>query len=447
MCQPTQAADDARHEAPRALALLAAGPDPAYDDLVRLAAQVCGTPMALLALLDQHHVRLIARLGVDADQVPREGSLCARTAAAGDLLVVTDADAGPACAEQSLVTGAERVRFFAAVPLLTTQGQSVGALGVLDRVPRSLTAAQQEGLRAVARQAMLLLEGHRLGARPKATRQVSRRPRAAGAGETSATARPRGASARAPEASAGAAMASAALPPHPSERALAEGRFEALFRAFPGVVVVSTLGEGRCLDVNDAFLRLTGYRREEAVGRTLLETNLLADAWERARIRQMLRDQRAIDCLPVRLRTPAGGTRAGLLSAAVVRLGLERLVLTVISDVTEHQEEQQARQRREAQAQLVQKRESLGRLASTIGHDFNNLLTGILGHAGLALAQLPEGEARNHLAAIEQAATRAATLTQQLLTYAGEGQIASEAVSLTRLVEGMGDLLQAAATR
>lgn len=114
MCQPTQAADDARHEAPRALALLAAGPDPAYDDLVRLAAQVCGTPMALLALLDQHHIRLIARLGVDADQVPREGSLCARTAAAGDLLVVTNADAGPACAEQSLVTGAERVRFFAA---------------------------------------------------------------------------------------------------------------------------------------------------------------------------------------------------------------------------------------------------------------------------------------------------------------------------------------------
>ena len=94
--------------------------------------------------------------------------------------------------------------------------------------------------------------------------------------------------------------------------------------------------------------------------------------------------------------------------------------------------------------QHAQKMESLGVLAGGIAHDFNNLLVGVLGNAGLALAELPpEAPVRHEIEAIQTAAIRASELTRQLLAYAGRGRFVIGRMSLGRLVDEMGYLLSA----
>jgi len=107
-------------------------------------------------------------------------------------------------------------------------------------------------------------------------------------------------------------------------------------------------------------------------------------------------------------------------------------------------------ERRKVQVKLLhaQKLESLGVLSGGIAHDFNNLLVGILGNAGLALQELPaDATARDTLRDIETAALRAAELTRQLLAYAGKGQFVVGPVSLSQLVEEMGNLLATAVAK
>jgi signal transduction histidine kinase/CheY-like chemotaxis protein len=91
----------------------------------------------------------------------------------------------------------------------------------------------------------------------------------------------------------------------------------------------------------------------------------------------------------------------------------------------------------------AQKLESLGLLAGGIAHDFNNLLSTVSGNAELAAEELPGGSpARPHLAAVRAAARRGATLTRQLLAYAGQRETAAEPLDLGRLVADIGELLR-----
>jgi len=111
-------------------------------------------------------------------------------------------------------------------------------------------------------------------------------------------------------------------------------------------------------------------------------------------------------------------------------------------DVTEQKRAEEERLAMQLQVQQTQKLESLGLLAGGIAHDFNNLLCGMLGSAELALAQLPASHpARLDLDLTRETAQRATDLCKQLLAYSGKGRFVVEALDLSLLVEGMGQLL------
>lgn len=113
-------------------------------------------------------------------------------------------------------------------------------------------------------------------------------------------------------------------------------------------------------------------------------------------------------------------------------------------------EREQMEEERRKQAQLLQtqKLESLGMLAGGIAHDFNNLLTAMLGYASLARMQFGENATLDsHLSHIEKAAERAAELCQQMLAYAGRGQVAARPADLNKLVAEMGQLLSTAISK
>lgn len=116
----------------------------------------------------------------------------------------------------------------------------------------------------------------------------------------------------------------------------------------------------------------------------------------------------------------------------------------VISDITEMRHAEEERRQLETKVQETQRLESLGVLAGGIAHDFNNLLVGALGHAHLALRDLPPGSpVRRNLERIERAATRAAELCHQMLAYAGQAAFETAPLDLAETVEEIGDLFAA----
>lgn len=115
----------------------------------------------------------------------------------------------------------------------------------------------------------------------------------------------------------------------------------------------------------------------------------------------------------------------------------------VVTDVTERKRLEKEKRKLQARSRKAQKMESLGLLAGGIAHDFNNLLVGILGHASLALMDLPEDSPVQPLIQqVETAAIRASELTQEMLAYSGKGRFVVERIDLPELVEEMVNLLE-----
>jgi serine/threonine-protein kinase len=124
----------------------------AFDDIARLAAEICGTEIALITLVDADYQWFKAKVGVAQEGTPRDLSFCGHCITGSEPLVVHDTHVDRRFADNPLVTGEPHIRFYAGVPLLVEEGSSVGALSVASREVRTLTAKQLDSLRRLARQ-------------------------------------------------------------------------------------------------------------------------------------------------------------------------------------------------------------------------------------------------------------------------------------------------------
>jgi diguanylate cyclase (GGDEF)-like protein len=129
-----------------------------YDEIVRAAAELCGTPVSLVSLIDEDRQWFKAKVGLEADQTPRDIAFCAHAICSEDLMEVPDALDDDRFTSNPLVLDDPNVRFYAGAPLRTAAGYSYGTLCVLDTVPRLLTPEQRDGLTRLARQVTVLLE-------------------------------------------------------------------------------------------------------------------------------------------------------------------------------------------------------------------------------------------------------------------------------------------------
>jgi anti-sigma regulatory factor (Ser/Thr protein kinase) len=134
-------------------------PERAFDDLVLIAAQICGTPIAFIGLVDRDRQWFKARVGLSISEVARTVSFCsAHTITQRGLIVVPSAQQDERLRDSPLVTGEPHIRFYAGAPLVTPDGHALGTLCVVDRVERTLTREQLEALEALKRQAEAQLE-------------------------------------------------------------------------------------------------------------------------------------------------------------------------------------------------------------------------------------------------------------------------------------------------
>ncbi|HUG10529.1 MAG TPA: PAS domain S-box protein [Opitutaceae bacterium] len=155
---PSISAEEKRLAALRSYKILDTPPEKSLDDLTALASHICATPMSLVSLVDEKRQWLKSKVGSELRETLCDISFCGHVVAAADLLVVPDASKDKRFDDNPLVPGGEKIRFYAGAPLVTPDGHVIGALCVMDRVPRRLKPSQKEALRVLARQVMAQLE-------------------------------------------------------------------------------------------------------------------------------------------------------------------------------------------------------------------------------------------------------------------------------------------------
>lgn len=141
-----------------ALAILDTAPEQLYDDVVTLAAAICGTPTAIINFVDADRQWGKALVGMEDSEAPRSVSFCARTIVTDDgTFVVEDARNDPDWADNPMVTGGD-VGFYAGASIQTAAGNRVGTVCVADPNARTIGPAELEALRVLARQTAAHLE-------------------------------------------------------------------------------------------------------------------------------------------------------------------------------------------------------------------------------------------------------------------------------------------------
>ncbi len=151
--------EEQRLAALRRYQVLDTPPEESFDAIVQLASSICQAPISLVTLIDDARQWFKARVGLDLISTPREIAFCAHAITGEELCLVPDALADERFRDNPMVLGDPWIRFYAGMPLITSDGFALGTLCVIDRKPRhDLTERERECLQLLARETMTQLE-------------------------------------------------------------------------------------------------------------------------------------------------------------------------------------------------------------------------------------------------------------------------------------------------
>lgn len=169
-----------------------------------------------------------------------------------------------------------------------------------------------------------------------------------------------------------------------------EEKFHKAFRSSPDWLVISTLEDGFYIDVNEAFLETTGYRRDEVIGRTSLDLGIWVDLEQRAEMARILHEQEKIRNLEATFRMKSGEIRYVLWSAEVIDYGDEKCLIAVTRDITARKRAQEERLEKERLRGVLE-------IAGATCHELNQPLQYIYYLLDEIMHEKPENQAVHEL--------------------------------------------------
>ena len=376
-----------------------------FEDLLGLLALACDAPIAGLTVTDADQISIVAAHGHALTSHRRANSLCELSLGSTELVVIPDVLADPRLADRRDLARHDGVRLYAAHPVLDAAGRAAGTLFVCDREPRNLSGEQREALvRTASRIAARV--------RQRSDERAAERLRL----ERDAVIRK--------------------LDLH-----------QAVVSNMAGGVMVLRAGDERILYANPTFERMFGYGPGELEGRpaSILNSPRAGEDPEVVARAILNRLEETGSAAGEILNTRKDGTdfwtRYKVTSLDQPGEGVLRI--TVQEDISERREAERALGEAEVLLRQSQRMEAIGRLAGGISHEFNNLLTTILGHSELGLLETsPSDSMRQRLGEIRDASQRAAALTHQLLAFSGRQILQPRSLELVVVVRALEDRLR-----
>jgi PAS domain S-box-containing protein len=208
---------------------------------------------------------------------------------------------------------------------------------------------------------------------------------------------------------------------------LSEEKFSKAFRSSPNAITISTLKDGRYIEVNESCLQMLGYCREEMIGQSSFDLKIWAKPEDRSRIMQRLQEQETISNLEIEFRKKSGAIFPGLLSAEIIHLEDEPCVLAVTTDITALKQGEKA----------LERLAEIGELASMIVHEVRNPLTTVLmglnAFKKLSLTQ----RFQEYLTLALEEGDRLQRLLNQILLYAKPQTLQRSELELNHLIDEM----------
>lgn len=403
--QPFKADDGVRLAALDEYGILDTPAEQGFEDLTLLASRICGTPVALVSLVDRDRQWFKARIGFPRCETDLDSSVCKFVLAEPDILVIPNLTLDPRTDANPLVTGEPFIRFYAGAPLRTPEGVTIGSLCVIDLKPRpdGLTESQRESLTALARQVTTLLDLRRKG-------------------ETLS---------RAEAALTGLNVTLGQLV------ARSSADLDRVWRNAQDLQMVID-ASGVFQAVSPSATRLLGWVPEEMIGRDLFAFTH-PDGHQASREALQQARQEPLPSHRNRYRHKDGSHRW----IAWVTTPEDDLIYCYGRDVTVETEQAESLLKAEEALRQSQKLEAIGQLTGSVAHDFNNLLTVIKSSTDLLKRpDLAEVRRTRYIVAISDTVDRAARLTAQLLAFARRQTLKPEVFAACDGVRAIADMMK-----
>jgi PAS domain S-box-containing protein len=216
---------------------------------------------------------------------------------------------------------------------------------------------------------------------------------------------------------------------------LSEEKFSKAFRSSPTFITISTIEDGTYIDVNDAFMKASGFSREELVGHSSMGLGVWVNPDERTKLIKQLQAFGSVHNFETELRMKGGNILTVLYSAELIDIEGEQCLLAVKLDISD-------RKRLESQLLHAQKLEAVGQLAGGVAHDFNNILTAIISNSYMLKNRTREdNESRELVNKVIALSNNAAKVVQELLVFSRKQKTEMSLLHLNDVLKGVGGLL------